>query len=201
MKSCEICGKISTEVAFDARRGKHLCLSCKFGSGEFHTQRIKKQTGDQEKQIVQQQPQAVSAQSGEAQESSSAEQRKHPRVPVLISLDVIVGGVKSQMFYPSAIQNFSRGGICLDWNHCTECSGYKDGGIHPFCIFSQFAINNPGGKQLTLRLEIANTDQEVEFKGQVAYTSKKKNTEFLGISFTEISTETMDLLEKMCATQ
>lgn len=195
MNACDICGKVSAEVGFDSGRGKHLCISCKFGSGEFHTKKIRKQT-EQEKAQQQVQQARERAYMQQTVQDRQAE-RKKTEIPVLISLDVRVGGATSQVFYPATIQNFSPGGICIDWRHCQECSGYTEGGVHPFCIFSMFSIHNPDAKELTIRIDIANQGVNLEFKGQVVYTQKKGDKEYLGITFTQIQPDTIKFLEQL----
>ena len=127
-----------------------------------------------------------------------SERRKDNRLPVLVALDVVVGGVKSQIFYPASIQNFSDGGICIDWEHCEECSGYSETEIHPFCIFGQFSAKKEGSKELTIRVDVAGLEQKIEFKGKVVYTSKKKNKEYVGIVFTNITPEAREQLDQVC---
>ncbi|MFC1582961.1 PilZ domain-containing protein [Planctomycetota bacterium] len=193
MRTCDICDKVSGEVQFDSVRGKYLCLTCKFGSGEYHTERVRKESPQQPEQS-----QPTHAAYVQQVRDERGEQREHARVPVLVTLDVMVGGVRSQIFYPANIENFSPGGICIDWQHCSECSGYNEGAIHPFCIFAQFSLINPASRELTIRVEMANMDS-LEFQGKVAYVLKKKDKEFVGITFTVISAEVLASLEKLCA--
>ncbi len=199
MDKCDVCGKVSPEVTFNAAKGKHLCLSCKFGTGEFHTKKITR--NDVQQSAAQPSPAARGASPGQPPQQSiqwQREKRVQTRVPVLITLEVSVGGVKSQIFYPANIQNFSKGGICIDWSHCSECTGYKEGDIHPFCIFSQFNARNAESKDLIIRLEIANVENGVEFKGKAVYTLKKGDKEYVGINFTHITPESLELLAKIC---
>jgi hypothetical protein len=193
MHTCDVCGKVSGEVAFDSHRGKNLCLSCKFGSGEYHTKQIRKDSPQHP-----QQAEPTHAAYVQQVRDERSEKREHARVPVLVTLDVVVGGVRSQIFYPANIQSFSVGGICIDWVHCSECSGYNEGSLHPFCIFAQFSLNNPTSRELTIRVEMANMDS-LDFQGKVAYVLKKKDKEFVGITFTVISAEVLSALEKLCA--
>jgi hypothetical protein len=190
MNTCDICGKVSSEVAFDPVRGKHLCISCRFGSGEFHTKKFHKETEQQE-------PSGEQAAQASSQ-PSGAERRKHIRVPVLISLDVQVGGMTSQIFYTASLENFSKGGICIDWEHCDECLGYAEGKIHPFCIFSQFNIKNNDSKELTIKVELDNLEEVLQFKGKAAYTLKKSGKEYIGITFTDITPDVLAKLEEIC---
>jgi len=200
MKRCEICGKVSSEVAFDSNRGKYLCLTCRFGSGEFQVKKYRKETRVEGGPAGEgaSSPGTASPAGRPAGGFSGPERRKHPRIPILVSLEVYVGGVVSQVFYPAALVNFSRGGVCIEWTHCNECLGYLEGGIHPFCIFSPFNVNTPDSKELTLKVDIDNADIEPVFHGKVAYTLKKNGKEYIGITFTRISPEVLNMLERMC---
>ncbi|MFH1707812.1 MAG: hypothetical protein ABIF71_07830 [Planctomycetota bacterium] len=302
MPMCDICGKIVADVGFDSARGKHLCISCKFGTGEFHTKRVTR--GDSEAAPAARTPAAqvvpfrsagaaapgthgktAPAHAGPAQpvhqrgqpqqfQPGFAAQPQQPRqpkqnptahwqepaadpalapadpvpyraqagtirhltphslepeqagplegsldqtatppqtmahqkireqaaaVPILIALDVVVGGLPTHIFYPSSILSFSPGGVCIDWRHCTNCPGYTENGIHPFCIFSPYSVNNPKAKEMSVRVNIANLDARIEFKGQVVYTLKKRETEFVGIAFAKIAPEALNALERICA--
>lgn len=190
MNKCDICGKVSSEVAFDPVRGKHLCINCRFGSGEFHTKKFSKETQEEEP------PKKQTAQA--SSEPQGAERRKHVRLPVLISLDIQVGGMTSQIFYTALLENFSKGGICITWDHCDECPGYAEGKIHPFCIFSQFNIKNKDSKELTIKVELDNVEEVLQFKGKAAYTLKKGSKEYIGITFTDIAPDVLAKLEKIC---
>ena len=191
MNKCDICGKISSEVAFDPGKNKHLCLNCRFGSGEFHTKKFRKET-EQEEQAKQTQP-------SPSKQPSGAERRKHARITVHISLDVQVGGMTSKIFYAASLENFSRGGICINWTHCDECSGYTEGGINPFCVFSKFSTKNADSKDLTIKVEYEQGGEEpLQFKGKVAYTLKKKAKEYVGITFTDIDPDVLNRLEEIC---
>jgi hypothetical protein len=205
METCEVCGKVSADVAFDPSRGKHLCISCKFGTGEFRTRRVQKPAAQQAQPAranpaIPDNGQNTPLHDNPEQQNVQwrREQRKPVTIPVLVSLDLMVGGVKSQIFYPASIQNFSRGGICIDWSHCDECTGYKEGDVHPFCIFSQFNVRNAEAKELTIRVEIANLENQIEFRGKVVYTLKKGDKEYIGINFSHIEPDTLDQLERLC---
>lgn len=192
MNTCDICGKVSSEVAFDPAKGKNLCISCRFGSGEFHTKKIRKQTEEADKEQSSDQPAGAGT-----KKPSGAERRKDNRIPVLISLNVQVGGMTSQIFYTATLENYSKGGVCINWEHCDECPGYSEGKIHPFCIFSQFNVKNENSKELTIKVEIENLEEPIAFKGKAVYTLKKKNKEYIGITFTDISPDARNQLEKI----
>ena len=193
MKMCDICGKVSGEDAFDSTRNKYLCINCKFGSGEYQTKQHRRGTDVTAEQGAQQtQPKPIQG------FDLRQERREDTRIPVLVSLDVHVGGVTSRIFYPATIQNFSQGGICIDWTHCNECSGYSEGSMHPFCIFSQFSANNPNAKELTIRVEVSGQEEVIEFRGQVVYTLKKKNKEYVGITYTHITAQQLEALARIC---
>lgn len=125
-----------------------------------------------------------------------AERRKGLRIPVQVTLLVNVEEKGSGFFFQTHILNFSSGGICIEWGLCPECPGYIPGGIHPDCIFHPFDDDCKDSHDLSFTVCLPGSDRTVEFMGKAAYVYKHEGRESIGIAFSRISEDTLQLLEE-----
>lgn len=129
--------------------------------------------------------------------NSGQDRRRDVRIPVSVGFECNVKGLSPDFFYTTVLYNYSKGGICIKWNFCDECTGYSEGAIHPDCIFSPYDYRKEDSDELVFHIELANYDQDLNFRGKAVYTWKDDNNEKIGIIFTNISDETLDFMHKV----
>jgi hypothetical protein len=125
------------------------------------------------------------------------EARRHPRTAVFVELRARVQGKVRPVSRVTDIVNFSRGGICIEWDACPECKGYQPGGVHPDCIFSAYDNSVAGSDELDFCINNPYLDGMIVFKGKVAHVTREGCRETVGIAFASISPEMMGLLEEI----
>ena len=125
------------------------------------------------------------------------DRRGSVRIPVSVAFECNIRGTHPEFFYTTIIYNYSEGGICIKWNFCEECTGYTEGKVHPDCIFSPYDSHKKESEELSFHIELANYDQDLNFRGKVAYTWKIDNVEKIGIAFTHISDSTINFMKKV----
>lgn len=128
---------------------------------------------------------------------STGERRENVRIPVTVGFKCNITGTDSEFFYTTEINNFSAGGMCITWRFCDACSGYTEGKIHPDCIFSPYDYHSSESGELIFHIELANYEQDLNFRGKAVYTLKQKSDEKIGIAFTDISDSTLEFMHKV----
>ena len=112
--------------------------------------------------------------------------RHHHTLPATLVMMRKTGIRSSRVFYDIHITNYNQNGIVITWNYCPMCFGYSDTGIHHECIFKQFDYKDTNSRKLVFQINIPNTDKTYTFSGKVVYIYKQNNTEYIGITFSEI---------------
>ena len=119
------------------------------------------------------------------------------RVEAWMAMLVDVSGRNSGVFCSVDIVDCTSTGVCIQWEYCFECSGYKRGSIHPRCLFCMYDFNSPKSKELIFNVEMPETGEALSFRGKVALTYWSEGKEMIGVVFTKIAPQALESLKAL----
>ncbi|MFH1707500.1 MAG: PilZ domain-containing protein [Planctomycetota bacterium] len=120
-------------------------------------------------------------------EETHDDRRTWRRFPVQIHMKLYYGASeRSWIIFPGTTINISSGGLCVEWTACRQCQGYQPGGVHPACIFADFAYTAPRTTPLDVALFLADEDV-VELPAKVVFIMRRGDAaEYLGLAFVDL---------------
>ena len=172
MSACDICGNITDRGCYATREQRFICVLCYVrGYAKTHLH--------------------------EKQGHAVPEKRKHARVVTSRDVTVDMYGGAHDIACTRNVVNLGKGGMCIEWERCSDCRGYTEGSVHPDCILNRYFKGTPDSHEILFQMELPNSNEMIGFHGKVAYTFKYDDKEKIGIVFTDISDKTLRKLERV----